>query len=103
MTDQYRVDLAQLEAVTAKVASLTGFVTESLRETEERIATVQASWNGAAADAHAAAHAEWTTAAAKIADGLAKMQAAAAAARRSYEEGSAANLAMLGRGGGSAQ
>ncbi|GAA5088338.1 WXG100 family type VII secretion target [Nocardia iowensis] len=103
MTEQYRVDLAQLEAVTAKVASLAGFVNESLREVDERMAAVQATWTGAAADAHATAHTEWTTAAAKIADGLAKMQAAATAARRSYEQGSAANIAMLGRGGGSAR
>ncbi|MGY1939689.1 WXG100 family type VII secretion target [Nocardia gipuzkoensis] len=103
MTDQYRVDLAHLETVTARIAGLASFVSESLREVDERIAVVQGTWSGEAADAHATAHAEWTAAAAKINEGLAKMQRAAAAARQSYEDGTAANLAMLGRGGTTAQ
>ncbi|MFI9402715.1 WXG100 family type VII secretion target [Nocardia sp. NPDC052316] len=103
MTDRYRVDLAHLDAVTAKVASLTSFVTDSLTELDQRIATVQSSWNGAAADAHATAHAEWVAAATRMTEGLDKMRAAAAAARNSYESGTAANLAMLGRGGQVAQ
>ncbi|WP_069166896.1 WXG100 family type VII secretion target [Nocardia altamirensis] len=103
MVDQYRVDLAQLEAVTAKVGGLTAFVAETLREIDERVATVQQTWTGQAADAHATAHAEWVTAAAKVNEGLDKMKRAAAAARQSYESGTAANLAMLGRGGGTSQ
>ncbi|AVL26373.1 hypothetical protein NBRGN_067_00310 [Nocardia brasiliensis NBRC 14402] len=55
MTDQYRVDLAHLDAVTAKLGGLNTFVAESLREVTERIATVQQNWSGEAADAQAAA------------------------------------------------
>ncbi|MEU5759573.1 WXG100 family type VII secretion target [Nocardia sp. NPDC047648] len=98
MTD-YRVDLAHLEAVTARMEGLNGFVEDSLREIDERVAAVQGNWSGEAADAHATAHAEWTAAAAKIRDGLAKMKAAAASARKEYEDAVAANLAILGRGG----
>jgi WXG100 family type VII secretion target len=100
---EYRVDLDHLEAVTARMEGLNGFVADSLREIEERIATVQGNWSGEAADAHAAAHAEWTDAAAKIRSGLEKMRAAAAAARAQYESASAANIAMLGRGAGGAE
>ncbi|WP_433659933.1 WXG100 family type VII secretion target [Nocardia sp. CA-128927] len=99
MTYQYRVDLNHLDAVTAKVAALNSFVADSLAELDQRIATVQGSWHGAAADAHAAAHAEWTAAAATMADGLAKMRVAAAAAHASCQDGTAANLSMLGRSG----
>ncbi|MEU2092498.1 WXG100 family type VII secretion target [Nocardia beijingensis] len=96
---EYRVDLAHLEAVTARMEGLYGFVADSLDEIEQRIAAVQGNWSGEAADAHAAAHKEWTDAAVKIRDGLAKMRAAAAAARKEYEAAVAANLTTLGRNG----
>ncbi|PXX66901.1 WXG100 family type VII secretion target [Nocardia tenerifensis] len=99
MTDQYRVDLAHLDTVTAQLESLNGFVEELLRELEERIAVVQRDWSGAAADAHAATHAQWITAAAMIHGELAKVKTAAAAALSSYDAGTAANLSMLGRSG----
>ncbi|WP_405163892.1 WXG100 family type VII secretion target [Nocardia sp. NBC_01499] len=98
MTDQYRVDLAHLDTVTAKVAALNAFVSDSLTELDQRIATMQSTWTGAAADAHATAHSEWV-AAARMTEGLEKMRAAAAAAHASYQNGTAANRAMLGRGG----
>ncbi|MGQ4598687.1 WXG100 family type VII secretion target [Nocardia sp. R6R-6] len=91
-----------MEAVTARIEGLNGFVDESLDEIEKRIAALHTSWSGEAAAAHAAAHLEWTTAAGKIRDGLAKMRAAATAARQQYESASAANLSMLGRGTGAA-
>ncbi|MBF6126594.1 WXG100 family type VII secretion target [Nocardia brasiliensis] len=97
MTDQYRVDLAHLESVTARIGGLTGFVEQSLREVDERVVNVQAGWSGTAADAHAAAHAEWSAAAVKVNDGLTKMKQAAATARQSYEMGTSANLSALGR------
>jgi WXG100 family type VII secretion target len=100
---EYRVDLAHLDNVTARIAGLQGFVEQSLQEVEERIAGVQANWAGEAADAHATAHAEWAAAAAKIAAGLEKMRAAAAAAHRHYGDASAANIAMLGHGTGAAE
>ncbi|WP_327109754.1 WXG100 family type VII secretion target [Nocardia sp. NBC_01730] len=100
---EYRVDLAHLEAVTARIEGLNGFAEDALREVEERMATLQSNWTGAAADAHATAHAEWTTSAAEIRDGLQKMRAAATAARKQYQAASAANTAMLGRGTGVAE
>jgi WXG100 family type VII secretion target len=98
MTD-YRVDLAHLEDVTRRMEGLNSFVADSLREIDERIATVQGNWSGEAADAHAEAHQEWTVAAEKIRSGLAKMRAAADSARKEYEAAVAANLATLGRTG----
>ncbi|WP_036530479.1 WXG100 family type VII secretion target [Nocardia sp. CNY236] len=99
---EFRVDLEHLDIVTARMEGLNGFVAESLREVEERIAAVQGNWSGEAADAHATAHAEWTAAAIKIREGLTRMRAAATAARKEYESAAAANVAMLGRGGSGA-
>ncbi|MFE9577857.1 WXG100 family type VII secretion target [Nocardia sp. NPDC006044] len=99
MTEQYRVDLAHLDTVTAKVTTLNALVADTLTELDKRIATVQSSWTGAAADAHANAHAEWIASATVMSEGIEKMRAAAAAAHASYENGTAASLAMLGRGG----
>ncbi|MGV9611369.1 WXG100 family type VII secretion target [Nocardia xishanensis] len=100
---EYRVDLAHLDEVTARIAGLHGFVTESLREIEERIAATQASWTGAAADAHAEAHREWTQAATQMAEGIDTMRAAAAAAHAAYTTAEQTNLKILGRGGASAR
>jgi WXG100 family type VII secretion target len=101
---EYRVDLAHLEAVTARMEGLNGFVAESLREIEERIAALgDGNWTGEAAAAHAVAHMEWTASAEKIRDGLAKMRAAAAAARAEYDSAAAANIALLGRSTGAAE
>jgi WXG100 family type VII secretion target len=94
---EYRVDLEHLDEVTARIEGLRGFVTESLREVEERIATVQQSWNGEAADRHAEAHAEWVTAAERVRAGIEKMRASAQAAHGHYGDAVAANLRTLGR------
>jgi WXG100 family type VII secretion target len=95
----YAVDLDHLDEVTNKIAGLQGFLTESLAEIEERIAALQTTWNGAAADAHAEAHREWTAAAAVVNEGIAAMRTAAAAAHTAYTDAGAANLRVLGRGG----
>jgi WXG100 family type VII secretion target len=99
---EYRVDLDRLDDVTTRVGGLTTFIEESLIELEERITALQTNWSGQAADAHATAHSEWTAAAAKVRAALGEMQAAAEA-HQSYEQTSAANVAMLGRGGESTQ
>ncbi|MEV0292180.1 WXG100 family type VII secretion target [Nocardia sp. NPDC050710] len=96
---EYRVDLAHLDEVTAKVVGLEQFLTTSLAELEERIQTVQGTWSGAAADAHAEAHREWAAAAAQVAEGIATMRASAAAAHAAYTTAGETNLRILGRGG----
>ncbi|MEV0250802.1 WXG100 family type VII secretion target [Nocardia sp. NPDC050712] len=96
--DEYQVDLAHLDDVTTKISGLESFLTTSLAEIEERIATVQAAWSGKAADAHAEAHADWAKAGAAVRDGIGEMRAAAAAAHTAYVEVGNTNLRILGRG-----
>lgn len=96
--DGYRVDLDHLDEVTARIASLRGFVEDSLDGLDSRITAVHQSWTGEAAVRHAEAHREWRTAAGEVRDGIDSMRAAATAAHASYSGALAANLKLLGRG-----
>ncbi len=102
---EYKVNLDQLDATTVRIDALRGFLEGSLSEIDERIATVQQTWNGASADAYAEAHADWIVGAQKAARGIKKMMAAAQAAHDAYSATVTANLSVLGRAGqeGSAQ
>lgn len=93
----YQVDLEHLDDVTARIGGLHGFLVESLREIDERIAGAQQNWNGESAAAHAQAHAEWVVAAEQVRAGIDAMRAAAAVAHQSYSTAVATNLGILGR------
>ncbi|PPJ31764.1 WXG100 family type VII secretion target [Nocardia nova] len=95
--DGYRVDLDHLDAVTAAIAGLQGFVADSLAGLDARVAAAHQSWTGSGADKHRAAHQEWMKAAEEVHDGIEKMRAAAAAAHGHYSNAVAANLKLLGR------
>ncbi len=92
----YRVDLEHLDAVTAKVAGLRGFVQDSLSGLDQRITAAHQQWSGAAADKHAAAHREWMRAAGEVEDGIDAMHTAAQTAHTAYTEGLAAIHKALG-------
>ncbi|WP_405495632.1 WXG100 family type VII secretion target [Nocardia sp. NBC_00511] len=93
----YRVDLAHLEQVTARIAALRGFLDDSLAGVDSRIAAAHTNWSGPAADRHAEAHRQWLAAAGEAAEGIEAMRAAAAAAHRNYTDAVATNLRILGR------
>ncbi|WP_067664715.1 WXG100 family type VII secretion target [Nocardia miyunensis] len=92
----YSVDLDHLDTVTARIAGLHGFITESLTGLASRIAATHQDWTGAAADKHAEAHREWMKAAGEARDGIEAMHAAAQAAHTAYTDAIAANRRTLG-------
>lgn len=92
----YSVDLDHLDTVTARIAGLTGFITESLAGLDSRIAAAHQEWTGAAAAKHAEAHQEWMKAATAARDGIEAMRKAAKTAHTSYTECLAANNKTLG-------
>ncbi|RMI34228.1 WXG100 family type VII secretion target [Nocardia stercoris] len=96
MTDGYRVDLDHLDDVTARIAGLHGFITDTLTALDARIAAAHQTWEGAAADKHAAAHKEWADSAQTAAEGIAAMRDAAKAAHAAYTDALAANRKTLG-------
>lgn len=96
--DGYQVDLEHLDAVTARIGGLHGFVQDSLEGLDARIAAAHQTWTGEAAARHAEAHREWMTAAAEVRAGIEAMRAAAQAAHGHYSDAIATNLRILGQG-----
>ncbi|WP_054813372.1 WXG100 family type VII secretion target [Nocardia arizonensis] len=94
---RYQVDLDHLDDVTTRIGGLNDFLRESLREIDERMAAMQKSWNGNAADKQAEAHREWATAAQEVREGIEAMQAAARTAHTAYNDAVTENLRALGR------
>jgi WXG100 family type VII secretion target len=92
----YSVDLEHLDAVTARIGGLHGFITESLTGLDSRIAAAHQEWAGAAADKHNAAHREWMKAAGEARDSIEAMRAAAQAAHTAYTDVVTANRRTLG-------
>ena len=92
----YSVDLEHLDAVTARIGGLHGFITDSLAGLDSRIAAAHQDWTGAAADKHAEAHREWANAATEAAAGIAAMRAAAQTAHTAYTDAITANHKILG-------
>ncbi|NEW37151.1 WXG100 family type VII secretion target, partial [Nocardia cyriacigeorgica] len=78
------MDLAELENITTRLQGLIGFVEDCLTQIDTRVAAVQSSWSGQAADAHATAHRDWLAGAQDMRDGLERMRAAAVTARDNY-------------------
>jgi WXG100 family type VII secretion target len=95
-TGDYRVDLDHLDAVTASIGGLRGFVADSLTGLDARITAAHQDWTGAAADKHAAAHREWMRAATEVSEGIEAMHTAAKTAHTAYTDVIAANHKTLG-------
>lgn len=103
---EYKVNLAELDAIIPRLEGLLGYVQGNLGMVEDRVKALhtpagrgEPAWTGEAADAHLRAHAEWTRGAQAMRDGLDKMRAAARDAHGSYSVTIAANLALLDRAG----
>ncbi|MET9287238.1 WXG100 family type VII secretion target [Nocardia beijingensis] len=95
MTAAFGVDLAHLDAVTARIGGLVGFTEDTFTGVEQRVAALHRTWTGEAASAHAEAHRDWAKGADDVREGIAAMRAAAAAAHTAYSEAMTTNVNML--------
>ncbi len=93
----YQVDLAELENIHARLRGFVGFLDETLAALQQRVGALQQNWTGAAADAQAAAFANWATAAGEVIDSIEAMRTAAADAHQRYTAAIDTNLRTLGR------
>ncbi|WP_194814428.1 WXG100 family type VII secretion target [Nocardia sp. XZ_19_385] len=94
--DGYRVNLGELEQITARMRGFSGFLTETLQGLQQRMAALHQTWSGEAATAQSEAFAQWMTAANEVAEGIAAMQDASADAHASYIDAVETNLRTLG-------
>ncbi|MFE9790011.1 WXG100 family type VII secretion target [Nocardia salmonicida] len=92
----FTFDLDDLDQLISRANGFIGFLTESLDGINNRIASIQQNWQGAAADAQEQAYREWATGAATVIEGLTQMHNAAVTARDAYSAAQEANLRMSG-------
>ncbi|MFC8044298.1 WXG100 family type VII secretion target [Nocardia sp. NPDC057353] len=95
--DSFRVDLNELDAVTARVAGFIGFLSDSLSGLEQRMGKLQQNWEGETAAAQDQAYRQWATGATDVVEGIEVMRQAAVDAHGRYTAAIDANLRMLGR------
>ncbi|MFD6393050.1 WXG100 family type VII secretion target [Nocardia sp. NPDC055029] len=92
----FTFDIDELDQLISRANGFIGFLTESLDGINNRIASIQQSWQGAAADAQEEVYREWATGAATVIEGLTQMYDAAVTARDAYSAAAEANLRMSG-------
>jgi hypothetical protein len=95
MTDSYRVDLDELDNISAQLKGFVGFLSESITNIQQRTSGWQ--WSGPSATAANDALTKWVTGAQDVAEGIETMRTAALSAQDRYNSALATNLEMLGR------
>ena len=92
----FTFDLDELDQLISRANGFIGFLTDNLDGINNRIASIQQNWQGAAADAQEQAYREWATGAATAIEGITQMYNAAVTARNAYSAPGEANLRMSG-------
>lgn len=92
----FRVDLAELQRVVDAAGATQRELDAALDRVAARVARLDATWTGAAADAHDEAHARWAAAYDEMRGALADLRTAAGVAHDRYEAAVASNLAAWG-------
>ncbi len=99
MSDDFAVDLDDLDQATIKITGYQRYLEDGLAELDRRVAAVlQSNWSGLVADAYADAHRDWKAGLTDVKEGLEALQATAKRAHRSYSAAMTANAKMFGRG-----
>ncbi len=95
MTDEFTVDLDDLEHTTQRLRGYQGYLADGLAELERRVrGLLGTSWSGIAAEAYSAAHADWNSGVTDVKEGLAELERAAVRAHGHYAAAMEANRRM---------
>ena len=96
-TDEFTVDLDELDNLVTRLTSLVGFLTDHLSVLDQKVATLHSGdiWQGITADAHQKAHAQWAVAAKEFVDGVAELSTAARNAHSQHSTAITANTRMF--------
>lgn len=96
MTMPFSVDQDDLEALTARMSGLAGFIREELDELDRRAASLtQTGWTGPGADAYTDAHAMWSIAATDLVKHVAQIEMLTRSAHHHYTITADTNVRML--------
>lgn len=96
MTLQFSVEPDDLEALTARISGLAGFIRDELDELDRRAASLtQAGWTGPGAFAYAEAHTQWTDAAIALVEHVTQIEMLTRTAHHHYTATANANARML--------
>nr|WP_296775888.1 WXG100 family type VII secretion target [Rhodococcus sp. (in: high G+C Gram-positive bacteria)] len=93
---RFSVDLEVLDATVVRLGAYVEYLEDKLGALDQRVASLRDDWTGDAADAHSAAHIEWTAGSRQMREGVDAMRRVAQTAHASYQLAVAANLRMFG-------
>lgn len=97
MSDEFSVDLTELDTIVARLSNLASFLGDQLAELDQKVAALRAgSWDSAGAAAYEDAHRQWLSGAQEFAQGVTDMSVAARDAHGHYTAAIGANTRMFG-------
>ncbi|MFW0793285.1 WXG100 family type VII secretion target [Gordonia sp. CPCC 205515] len=96
MTDEFRVDLDELDSVVQRLTQFDKLIGEQLTHIDQLVTNLHGSWSGLAATAHAEAHRTWAAGAKTFHDGVTEMGTVAKNAHTHYTRAQSVNRRMLG-------
>ena len=94
MTGRFRISPTQLSDVVDQIGRFDTHLEEALERADARVSRLHATWTGAAAEAHQAAHDQWKRGAEEMRAALAVMRRIALTAHGNYIAAAAANTLM---------
>ncbi|WP_067570110.1 WXG100 family type VII secretion target [Nocardia acidivorans] len=97
MSDEYSVDLTELDSIVTRLSNLAKFLGDHLTALDQQVTTLRAdSWDSAGAAAYEDAHRQWLSGAQEFAQGVTDMSVAARNAHGQYTAAIGANTQMFG-------
>ncbi|WP_084477726.1 WXG100 family type VII secretion target [Nocardia jejuensis] len=97
MSEEFSVDLNDLDAIVTRLSDLANFIGDQLSDLDRKVAAVRSgSWDSAGAVAYADAHSEWLSGAKELAEGVTDMGVVARNAHGHYTAAIGANTRMFG-------
>lgn len=94
---EFAVELTDIENLVVRLRDMIDAVDRIVSELDSVASAVQSQWTGSAADAYAAAHADWLTSARDLIVEITNVRIRAQQAQSSYVDSISTNLKMLGR------
>lgn len=93
-SDGYRTDLGEMQRLIDRATQIEAAIEQRLDDIERRVTALHVQWSGVAAEAHAAAHTRWMTAARDLHQALTDLRTGTDRARTIYSNVVSTNQKM---------